>query len=185
MSSVTSISPITVEQYLLFKSPAGFRDELIEGEIVLSPDSKALHQEVAHQICRLLERKLKGSKFVARQRTNMRMPQDHSMPSPDVFVIDKARWLAAITEDGYPLQSPQLAVEVISRSNTKKNVSRKAALYGASAVSIVYPRKKIVHVLNSGSTTVLGLDDRLPLPLPLPDSVLTVKQIFSITTKTL
>jgi hypothetical protein len=39
----------------------------------------------------LLERKLKGSKFVACQRTNMRMPQDHSMPSPGVFVIDKAR----------------------------------------------------------------------------------------------
>jgi Uma2 family endonuclease len=79
-------------------------------------------------------------------------------------------------------------VEVISRSNTKKNVSRKAALYlknDASAVWIVYPRKKIVHVLNSGSTTVLGLDDKLPLPLSLPDSVLTVKQIFSITTKTL
>jgi hypothetical protein len=93
MSGVTSISPITVEQYLLFKSPAGFRDELIEGEIVLSPDPKALHQEVAHQICRLLEGKLKGSKFVARQRTNMRMPQDHSMPSPDVTRQDGWRQL--------------------------------------------------------------------------------------------
>jgi len=178
--------PITIEQYLAFKSPAGFRDELIEGEIILSPDPKALHNEVAHQLCRLLERKLKGSKFVARQRTNMRMPQDHSMPSPDVFVIDKARWLAAITEDGYPLQSPQLAVEVISRSNTRKNVTRKAALYlknGALAVWIIYPRKQIVHILTSSSATILKLDDSLPLPPPLPNSLLPVKDIF--TTKTL
>lgn len=74
MSSFASTSPITVEQYLSFKSPPGFRDELIEGEIILSPDPKARHQEVAHRICGLLERHLQGAPFLARERTNMQMP---------------------------------------------------------------------------------------------------------------
>lgn len=55
-------------------------------------------------------------------------------------------------------------------------MTRKAALYlknGAIAVWIIYPRKQIVHVLTSDSTTVLAMDDNLPLP------------IFTITTKTL
>ncbi len=152
-----------VEQYLSFTAPAGFRDELINGEIILSPDPKALHQEVAHRICRLLERKLKRSGLLARQRTNMQMPQDDSMPSPDV-------------------------VEVISRPNTKKNVSRKTVLYlknGASAVWIVYPQKKVVHVTTPESTTIVGIDESLPLGSPLPVSSLAVKDIFALTTENL
>ncbi|HWF48591.1 MAG TPA: Uma2 family endonuclease [Bryobacteraceae bacterium] len=175
---------ITVKQYISFKAPSGFRDELIDGEIVLSPDVKALHQEVAHRICWLLERKLEGSRFVTRQRTNMQMPQDHSMPSPDVFVIDAERWRAAIAQNGYPQQSPQLVVEVISRSNTKKHVNRKAALYlknGASAVWIVYPNKKIIQVLSAANpAAALSIDDSLTLPPPLPAIHLRVRDIFDM-----
>lgn len=64
--SILTAPPITLEQYASFKSPAGFRDELIEGEII------------------------------------MQMPQDHSMPSPDIFVIDIKRWKAALEANGYP-----------------------------------------------------------------------------------
>jgi Uma2 family endonuclease len=182
MSSV-SAPPINIEQYLSFRSPAGFRDELIEGAIILSPDPKALHQEVAHRICSLLERKLQGSSFVARQRTNMRMPQDHSMPSPDVFVIDTERWKLAIALDGYPQQSPQLVVEVISRSNTRKHVKKKTALYlknGATAVWIVYPLKKVVDVVRvECDASSHGLEDTLSLLPPLPDVKITVGEIFT------
>jgi hypothetical protein len=137
MSSSAAIHPITVDQYLSFKAPSGFRDELIEGKIILS--------HVIRSTACWNKPALEGTEFVARRRTNMRMPQDFSMPSPDVFGIDADRWCAAITEDGYPQQSPQLVVEVISRSNTTKNVDRKTALYlknGASEVWIVYPNKR-------------------------------------------
>jgi Uma2 family endonuclease len=182
MSSRANMSPITVEQYMSFRAPSGFRDELIEGEIVLSPAPKALHQEVAYRICQLLERKLEGSSFVARRRTNMQMPQDYSMPSPDVFVMDAERWWAAIAQDGYPQQSPQLVVEVISRSNIKKNVNRKVTLYlknGGCAVWIVYLKKKMVQVLYTpvlASTS--GIGETLPLPSPLPVGDLRVQDIF-------
>ncbi len=65
-------------------------------------------------------------------------------------------------------------------------MTRKSALYlknGASAVWIIYPRKQTVHILTSSSATILKLDDSLPLPPPLPNSLLPVKDIF--TTKTL
>jgi Uma2 family endonuclease len=185
MSSAASIPPITIEQYLSFNAPAGFRDELIEGEIILSPDPKALHQEIAHRISRLLEYAIDGSQFVARRRTNMQMPQDHSMPSPDVFVIDTARWKAAIAQNGYPQQSPQLVVEVISRSNTNKHVNRKVSLYlknGAQAVWIVHPIKKTVQVFCPGGISeIFGLGDSLPLLPPLPEAHISVRDIFDLT----
>ena len=184
MSSAASVPPITIEQYLSFNAPAGFRDELIEGEIILSPDAKALHQEIAHRISRLLEHAIEGTPFVARQRTNMQMPQDHSMPSPDVFVIDTQRWKAAIAQNGYPQQSPQLVVEVISRSNTNKHVNRKVALYlknEALAVWIVHPINKTVQVFHpEGIAEIFAVGDSLPILPPLPEVRLTVRDIFDL-----
>ncbi len=182
MNTLTA-QPITLEQYASFKSPAGFRDELIEGEIILSPDPKVLHQEIAHRFCRNLERILEGSAFVARQRTNMQMPQDHSMPSPDIFVIDIKRWKAALEANGYPQQSPQLVVEVISQANRKKNVARKTSLYlknGASAVWVVYPNRRRVRVFSGSQEAELCIAYLISLPPPLPHLSLKVKNLFDV-----
>ena len=96
---------------------------------------------------------------------------------------------AAIAQDGYPQQSPQLVVEVISRSSIKKNVNRKATLYlknGGCAVWIVYPKKKIVQVLYTPVlASTFGLGERLPLPSPLPVVDLRVQDISICSIKTL
>ncbi len=47
MATVSVAPPITVEQYLGFRGYPGLRDELINGEIVLSPQPKPHHQEVS------------------------------------------------------------------------------------------------------------------------------------------
>jgi Uma2 family endonuclease len=53
--------PITIEQFEAFESFPGLRDELIRGEIVLSPQPKPFHQQIAKNIERLLERVLPES----------------------------------------------------------------------------------------------------------------------------
>ena len=49
MSSSVKAPPITVQQYLGFRSPPGYRDELINGEIVVSPERKPLHHDLAEK----------------------------------------------------------------------------------------------------------------------------------------
>jgi hypothetical protein len=53
-ASALPVPPITIEQYLTFESPEGFRDELINGRIVMSPEPKMLHFDVADNLYKLL-----------------------------------------------------------------------------------------------------------------------------------
>ena len=112
MSTLTT-PPITVEQFLGFDSPRGFRSELINGEIVLSPDPKAPHYDVCERIYDFLKQVCPASRYKVLQRINLRLKSEVQMPSPDVMVIDYATWVEAQVS-GYPQTTPYLAVEVIS-----------------------------------------------------------------------
>jgi Uma2 family endonuclease len=50
------LRPITFEQYEEFEAPDGFRDELINGRIVVSPEAKPLHHEIAANVFGLLKK---------------------------------------------------------------------------------------------------------------------------------
>jgi Uma2 family endonuclease len=186
MGTVTKAPPITVEQFRGFVPPPGFRDELINGKIVLSPEPKPRHQEVAKNLFRALDRLFRSTPFTVQQRTNAEMPAFNSMPSPDVFVIDKVRWKAAIVSDGYPQGSPQLAIEVVSPSNRKANIRKKVMLYlanGALAVWVVFPKKQMVEVwtgLEPQLEHTFGIGEQLPLPAELVTGVVPVGEVFDM-----
>ncbi len=142
MSTITA--RVSIEEYLSYEAPPGFRDELIEGEIILSPEPKPLHATICKNLLMMLEGLLQGSSFEAYLATNMAL-EDDSMPSPDVFIIDQNRWAAAIQEDKYPNGSPQLAVEVYSPSNRPGLIRKKIELYlknGSAAVWVIYPKRR-------------------------------------------
>jgi Uma2 family endonuclease len=183
MSSASKHPPITVEQYLGFKAPKGYRDELIEGEIVVSPGPKPQHHDVALNIFRSLEQGVSHG-FCVGMRMNFRMPQRNSMPSPDIWVMDSNDWRAAREADIYPLGSPILAVEVISPANRKPRVEQKTNLYlegGATEVWCVYPRKEEVTVHSQGGRVVYQNlpDQAIPLPSPLGVQV-SISDIFRV-----
>jgi hypothetical protein len=94
MSSIIKAPCITVQQYLGFRSPRGYRDELINGEIVVSPERKPLHHDLAENVFELLK-SLAGSAFKVGMRINMTMEALNSAPSPDVWVVDREKWRAA------------------------------------------------------------------------------------------
>jgi Uma2 family endonuclease len=152
MASALPIPPITIEQYSTFESPEGFRDELINGRIVMSPEPKVLHFDVADNLYQLLT-KAAGKKFRVGQRINLRFPEANSMPSPDVFVIDLAEWKRARNEDVYPDGSQVLlAVEVLSPSNRKPALQSKIDIYTSHGIEawLVDPKRQEVKVY-SGS----------------------------------
>ena len=180
MATIAKAPPITVEQFLDFQAPPGFRDELIEGKIVLSPDPKPLHVETARRVERLLEAALIGLPYVVRQRVNWQM-DEHSMPSPDVFVVAEDYWRQTVEQNKYPVGSPVVAVEVLSRSNTRKEILRKTGPYlrhGTACVWIVYPKHKKVEAIRKAGSEICLPGDLLSLQPFLPHLTVEVRRIF-------
>jgi Uma2 family endonuclease len=99
MASALSAPPITIEQYLTFESPDGYRDELINGRIIVSPEAQPLHSDVAENLYELLKSTCNRKLHKVGQRMNLRFPEVDSMPSPDLFVIDLAEWQRARAEE--------------------------------------------------------------------------------------
>jgi Uma2 family endonuclease len=153
MASALHVPPITFEQYEHFQSPNGYRDELINGRIVVSPAAKPLHSQVAENIHELLKKACDKRKYKVGQRMNLRFPDVHSMPSPDVFVIELAEWRGACAESRYPDGGGVLlAVEVISPSNFPGPLSEKVNIYVRHGLEtwVVDPKKEEVKVHRRG-----------------------------------
>jgi Uma2 family endonuclease len=183
MSSSVKAPPITVRQYLGFQSPPGFRDELINGEIVVSPEPKPLHHDVAENLFELLKAAA-GRSFKVGMRINMTMEELNSAPSPDVWIVDREKWRAARAANMYPENAPILAVEVVSPSNRKRRVREKVDLYlaaGGAGVWVVYPKRRELHAHLPGraETRYVIQDGEIPLPAPLEGSIV-VSDIFRL-----
>ncbi len=178
------IPPITVEQFLNFEAPEGYRAELIQGEIVLSPDPKPLHHDIVENVLELLKKSL-GATFKVGSRCNMEMKDLFSMPSPDVFVVSWEVWREARESATYPCGAPMLAVEVLSPANRMKNVESKTELYlkgGSLAVWNVDLRSHSVTVhTKAGSPSVLDVGDKIHLPSPFPPTTFNISDFFQLT----
>lgn len=147
--SARSFVPITVEQYEHFEGYPGLRDELIYGEIVMSPQAKPLHQQIARNVDQILNSLLETTLYLARQYTNIKFPVLNSMPSLDVFVVRRDDWYKACREEEYLDVAPLLVVEVLSPANRKGRIEQKIDIYMASGVLeiwIVHPKKRTVRV---------------------------------------
>ncbi len=123
----------------------GRREELIEGELVLSPEPKPSHAEIIHRLHTALA-PLENVGFVIRGGFSLTLSPD-SAPGPHLAAIRTERWEKAIHSDAYPEGSPELVIEVRSPSN--RQLGRKASLYlehGAEAVWIdPKPRTVVIY----------------------------------------
>jgi Uma2 family endonuclease len=173
---------VTIEQYLSYKAPPGKEDELIEGEIVLSPSPMPEHADLCARLYDLLKNLLQGSSFLVRQDTSMRLSTSESMPRPDVFVIDQTRWNAAARSKTHPTGSPQLVIEVFSPANDSEAFRKKPRIYldaGASAVWVVRSESQSIEVYDPQGTRCFSSGQEIHLPPPLPNGVIQINDIFS------
>ena len=143
---MTTATLLSVDEYLqLPPREDGLQDELIEGEIVLSPSAKPLHAKIVRSIARMIE-PLEALGYRLATDFGCRLGE-RSLPGPDLAAIRTERWESV--GDEYLLGSPELVVEVFSPSNRKALMAQKAALYlqyGAEAVWVVYPKQRTVVV---------------------------------------
>ena len=129
----------------------GQREELIEGELILSPSAKAWHADIVRRLQRRLV-PLEGKGYALVNDSSCILGK-HSMPAPDLAAVTEGRWQQAVANEGWLQGSPELVIEVASPGN--RNLHRKAELYlqhGAEQVWIVYRKTRTVVVMTQEDT---------------------------------
>ena len=177
MSTVLKAPPITIEQYEHFQGYPGLRDELLYGEIVMSPHPKPLHQQIGKRIERLLDEQLKQTPFVANRDTNIKFESVNSMPSPDVFVVLRSDWKEACQTDRYLSAPPLLAIEILSPANRRMRVIQKTELYlshGVASVWVVSPKKQTLAVHQRNTSLIYEQGQAIRLLPPLTGQIALV-----------
>ena len=103
--------------------------------------------------------------------------------APDVAFYSHRRRGMSKTEPAAPAIAPDLAVEVLSRSNTKREMDRKIGEYfaaGVVSVWIVDPKTCTVRAYSDAKTfTTLQRDDTLHGEPTLPGFAVAVNDIFN------
>lgn len=160
----------------------GYHRELIEGELQILPPPKSRHTIIADRIYRALMPAEAAAGARTFPEAGYKLSTNpSSWVQPDVSMLRNER-RKQIEPDGYFLGAPDLAVEVVSPSESASDLNRKVDLLlqsGSLAVWVVYPRQRKVHVHLPGATTLrLGVGDTLFLPELLPGWELAVEKIF-------
>ncbi len=164
------------------RSSRGERYELIEGELVEVSPGRRLHAVIQLRIgSRLLafvdEHDLG---IVGTEEGFILQSNPDTVLAPDVSFVSRARLTPE--SPGWSRVPPDLAVEVVSPSNSQPEIDRKVCIYlsgGVKVVWIVYPeRKSIVIHEPEKSPQILSGDQSLEGGTVLPGFALPLSLLF-------
>ena len=179
--SVTTL--VTAEQFL--RMPECEWYELVAGELRKMTQPSFLHGAVAAQVSRLLgnyvaERKLGR---VSTNDPGFLLARDpDTVLGPDVAFVSARRLAAQPAGEGLREGAPDLAIEVLSPTNTRTEIHEKAIAYldaGASLVWVIDPALRTVMVYRSATETVTLAQDAVLEGKPvLPGFRCRVAELF-------
>lgn len=179
----TATSLITAEE-LLAMPDDGYRYDLIEGELHKMWPAGFHHGKVGSYLYLaignfVLENDL-GT--VPLSETGFLLERDpDTVLAPDIAFVSKNRE-PEHTEEVYFVGHPDLAVEVVSPSNSIRELNFKAKKFlehGTRLVWIIQPKKRALEIhRRDGSLTVLGPADSLSGEDVLPGFTFPLQRIF-------
>jgi Uma2 family endonuclease len=140
MSTITQKRPLTAEEFFLLPDPGdGSQQELVRGEVITMPPPGGLRGATCTQVVLTLGpfiRKGSGGVLTCNDAGFITERGPDSVRGPDVAYWKKER-LNEIPV-GYIETSPDLIVEVLSPSNTSKQIRAKLIEYFAKGVPLVW-----------------------------------------------
>jgi Uma2 family endonuclease len=179
----TSTSQITWQAFEQLPDGDGFHREVVEGELIVLPPAKSSHARLINAVALALaplENHGRWSVFVEAGYRLFTAPP--TWIQPDVSVLSRER-ASATSGDDYFVRPPELAVEVVSPSETARDLARKIDLLlrgGSLAVWVIYPEKREVRVFSADGTSYTRHgDETLTLSELLPGWELPVAKLFS------
>jgi Uma2 family endonuclease len=180
----TTTQPITAEE--LLQMPDGDRYELVRGELrAMSPPSFR-HGEIALNfgIPLRLYVKAKGLGRVAANDPGFILARKpDTVMAPDVAFLRTNRLPPGVDAEGYRDGAPDLAMEVVSRGDTPRDVAKKAQEWlekGCPMVVLVNDRKRTVTVYRPGrSPRILQGEDVFDGEDVVPGFRLPLAEIFA------
>jgi Uma2 family endonuclease len=181
-SMAATTGQITWQAFEQLPDGDGWHREVVEGELIVLPPAKSRHSEIAFAMAEaLLLLKQRGIAKIYIEAGFKLSDDPPTWLLPDVSVVRMER-ARATRGDAYFVSSPELAVEVVSPSETARDLNRKvdALLAGGSlAVWVVYPEEKEVRVFVPGGTSFIRrIHETLTIPELLPGWELPVAKLF-------
>ena len=185
MSSTTT--KLMTADELLMMPEDGFHYELIRGELKrMSPPGEE-HGRVTMELAAPLHAYVKlnrlGRVYAAETGFKLESNPD-TVRAPDIAFVRAERIQSEDRVEGYGEGAPDLAVEVLSPGNTKREMTEKVEHYfaaGARLVWIVSPKLKTITVYRSPTDIVtLTEKDTLDGGEVVPGFQIPVAEIFAV-----
>jgi Uma2 family endonuclease len=177
----------TEEYYARPELECGF-EELLAGELLVSPCASSRHREIIERLVDAL--RALGRQYVVRAEVGVYLTKTPNpldgRPSeivPDVMVVRRVDWEAA-TKRGAKQRlayRPLLAIEVLSPGNTEAEIMRKAHSYlreGCYECWIVDDDQQSVRLIYPDRAAEEVQDD-IATPHPLPEVRIPLAEIFA------
>ena len=149
MASLPSPKTVTYEEWLRLPEVTDEIEEVVNGEIRLMPAPKWNHSEIISNIYDQIRSQVNSREVKVRMSTFgliiRRDPLTERIPDLAVFEIS-----TIVERDGYVHSAPQLVVEVLSPSNTRREREEKLGDYAAIGVPevwVVSPEARTVEIL--------------------------------------
>jgi len=175
---------LTFEEYADLPEKEGVFQELDEGVLIEMSTPSHAHGALQGNAFSLLSmhRKQTGADYVITRNAGFRLGPN-TVRGPDVCLVRRASFRAMErVRGGYRQGGPDLAVEVVSESETAVRLTRKIEQYlaaGTSSVWLIYadPPQVIVH-RRSGEIQKFTAGQRFQEPELLPGLVIPVDELF-------
>lgn len=175
---------LTIEAFLRLPDDDGDRMELVRGQVVREPPPGARHGGVIVELTTALHAFV-GRHGLGRVLTHAGFILSEEPPTvraPDIAFVRAERLPGRGLPSGYLPGAPDLAVEVVSPSNSPAATAEKVRDYlaaGARQVWVVDPRAREIAVHGAdGEARHLGPDDLLDADEVLPGFAMRVREVL-------
>ncbi len=175
---------VSAEQFLQMPPQEGKRFELNEGALVEMTFPSFKHNKVAGRLYVQLEL------FLREHPLGEAFPSDSgyqlgpaTVRGPDISFLRTERMRSLNWDSNDFDGAPDLAVEVVSRSDSARDLQQKVGQYleaGAHTVWVIYPDTREIHIFaHDGSVRRIGADGVLEVPELLPGFSVSAHELFA------
>lgn len=148
---------LSVEEFLLYPTPEG-KAELVRGELRMSPPTGGRHgvvqMAILMRLANFVESRGLGRVFVDAGFELVALPR--TVRAPDAAFVRGDRIHAGDIGPAFLRMPPDLAVEVLSPSETPKRLQEKLDDYRVAGVALVWvidPRRRTVMIVSRDAPT--------------------------------